>query len=288
MYLDSSLLVDQKKFEGIEKDITCPICQGVINDPFFCDKCQNNFCKKCINKWKYNNPKCPFRCISPEYVQNKFLSRIFTELLKFRCQKGCEKIISYNDVDTHYENCEKENFKEKYYECATKVEILKIQMENYNDIQNELNDTKNDLEQAQERIEELENELEQVKEDKDNYQYRAHKAEEKVEDLESELEDLDDIKCKYDNLVEKYTELEKNIKNEKENNEQLLNEVKKLKEEKKENEKNNKNFEDKIKELEKTIKSLYSKNNDLMNELSCIKVGIEKEKEKEKDNNEQL
>ena len=47
-----------------------------------------------------------------------------------------------------------------------------------------------------------------------------------------------------------------------------------------------KKFEDKIKELEKTIKSLYNKNNDLMNELSCIKVGIEKEKEK--DNNEQL
>jgi hypothetical protein len=50
MNLDNSLLVNQKKLEGIEKDITCPICQGIINDPYFCNKCQNNFCRKCIKK----------------------------------------------------------------------------------------------------------------------------------------------------------------------------------------------------------------------------------------------
>lgn len=50
MYLDSSLLVNKQKLEGIEKDITCPICQGIINDPYFCNKCQNNFCNKCISK----------------------------------------------------------------------------------------------------------------------------------------------------------------------------------------------------------------------------------------------
>ena len=274
MYLDSSLLVDQKKLEGIEKDITCPICQGVINDPFFCNKCQNNFCKKCINKWRNNNPKCPFRCISPEYVQNKFYSRIFSELLKFRCQKGCEKIISYNDVDTHYENCEKENFKEKYYECATKVEILKVQVENYNDIQDELNETKNNLDQANERIEELENELEEVKDNRNYYQDRVDKLEEQVEDLEDQIEGYNELKNHYNNLVKEKDELEKDLKKEKENNNNLLNEVKKLKEEKK----NFKNFEEKIKELENTIKKLNSKNSDLMNELSCLKVGIETEK----------
>ena len=111
MYLDTSLLVNSKKFEGIEKDITCPICQGIINDPYFCNKCQNNFCSKCINKWKYNNAKCPFRCLSPIYIQNKFLTRIFSELLKFKCQKGCDEIISYNNISTHFENCKNENFK---------------------------------------------------------------------------------------------------------------------------------------------------------------------------------
>ena len=280
MYLETSLLVDKKKFEGIEKDITCPICQGVINDPFFCDKCQNNFCKKCIKKWKDNNPKCPFRCISPEYIQNKFLTRIFSELLKFRCQKGCNKIISYNDMNTHYENCEKENFKEKYYESATQVEILKVQVENLNDIQSELNDTKNDLEQAQERIEELEGELEEVKEKRDDYRYNAEELNEKVEELENQLTDYDDMKNNYNNLLDKNQELEENLKKEKETNQSLMNKNDIIKKENEEVKKDNKNFKEKINELEKTIKNLYSKNNDLINELSCIKVGIEKEDNK--------
>ena len=280
MYLETSLLVDQKKFEGIEKDITCPICQGVINDPFFCDKCQNNFCKKCIKKWKDNNPKCPFRCISPEYIQNKFLIRIFSELLKFRCQKGCDKIISYNDMNTHYENCEKENFKEKYYESATQVEILKVQVENLNDIQSELNDTKNDLEQAQERIEELEGELEEVKENRDEYKYNADELNEKVEELEDQLNEYDGLKNNYNNLLDKNKELEENLKKEKETNESLRNENTKIKQENEKAKKENKNFNEKINELEKTIKNLYSQNNDLMNELICIKVGIQKEDNK--------
>ena len=280
MYLETSLLVDQKKFEGIEKDITCPICQGVINDPFFCDKCQNNFCKKCIKKWKDNNPKCPFRCISPEYIQNKFLIRIFSELLKFRCQKGCDKIISYNDMNTHYENCEKENFKEKYYESATQVEILKVQVENLNDIQSELNDTKNDLEQAQERIEELEGELEEVKENRDEYKYNADELNEKVEELEDQLNEYDDLKNNYNNLLDKNKELEENLIKEKETNESLRNENTKIKQENEKAKKENKNFNEKINELEKTIKNLYSQNNDLMNELICIKVGIQKEDNK--------
>ena len=142
MFLDSSLLVNQKKLEGIEKDITCPICQGIVNDPYFCKKCQNNFCNNCINKWKTNNSKCPFRCKEPEYINNLFLKKILNELLKFKCEKKCDEIISYKDINTHYENCKNEDFKEKYFESATQVEILKIQIENYKDIQNELDDVR--------------------------------------------------------------------------------------------------------------------------------------------------
>ena len=151
MYLDSSLLVNQKKFEGIEKDITCPICQGILNIPYFCNKCQNNFCNICINKWKEKNQKCPFRCESPEYIENKFLSRIFSELIKFKCEKDCGKVISYDEINTHFENCKNETFKEKYYEEATKVEILKVQMENYNDLKEELENTKNELDEITEQ-----------------------------------------------------------------------------------------------------------------------------------------
>lgn len=77
MYLDNYLLVNQKKLESIENDITCPICHGIINDPYFCLKCQNNFCNKCIKTWKQKNKKCPFKCKNPEYTCNRFLNKIF-------------------------------------------------------------------------------------------------------------------------------------------------------------------------------------------------------------------
>ena len=173
MFLDSSLLISHKKFETIEKDITCPICQGILNDPYFCNKCQNNFCDNCINKYKVKNNQCPFRCKNPEYINNLFLKRILNELLKFKCQKGCEEVISYKDVNNHYENCPKEDFKEKYLECLTTVEILKLQIEDFNDI-------KNQLDEEIERNKELENELEEIRETK-NYEL--------VEELRSELDD---------------------------------------------------------------------------------------------------
>ena len=56
---------------------------------------------------------------------NLFLSKIFSELLKFKCAKGCEKIISFKDVDEHYKNCKKKDFKEEYNEYVTQSESEK-------------------------------------------------------------------------------------------------------------------------------------------------------------------
>ena len=279
MYLDTSLLVNSKKFEGIEKDITCPICQGIINDPYFCNKCQNNFCSKCINKWKYNNAKCPFRCLSPIYIQNKFLTRIFSELLKFKCQKGCDEIISYNNISTHFENCKNENFKEKYYESATKVEILKVQLEDLNDIKEELYQTKNaledikerntelenELEEIKERNTELENELEEVKNDKNDYENRNNELIEENEELEN---DIENEKCKYDSLkieMNKLIEEKDNVKielnEEKEKNAKLEDKINLLQKEKDNIEQKEKVRIERINELENIIRHLIGCNN---------------------------
>ena len=265
MYLDTSLLVNSKKFEGIEKDITCPICQGIINDPYFCNKCQNNFCSKCINKWKYNNAKCPFRCLSPIYIQNKFLTRIFSELLKFKCQKGCDEIISYNNISTHFENCKNENFKEKYYESATKVEILKVQLEDLNDIKEELDQTKNELEEIKERNTELENELEEVKNDRNDYENRNNELIEENEELENTIENE---KCKYDSLkieMNKLIEEKDNVKielnEEKEKNAKLEDKINLLQKEKDNIEQKEKVRIERINELENIIRHLIGCNN---------------------------
>ena len=234
MYLDNSLLINQQKLEGIEKDITCTICQGIINDPYFCSKCQNNFCNNCISKWKVNNARCPFRCKDPEYINNRFLKKIFNELLKFKCEKNCNEIISYKDVNTHYENCKNEDFKEKYYESATQVEILKVQIENYKDLQN-------DLEDARERNNELENEIEEIKEIKNNLEYELDEITEKKKDLENDIELLQDENDNYINeirvLKKKNTDLENDLNNEKEKNNQKEKQIEIFQEEKKELEK---------------------------------------------------
>ena len=189
MFLDNTLLVNQQKLEGIEKDITCPICQGILNDPYFCIKCQNNFCYKCINKYKLNNTKCPFRCKNPNYIKNLFLNRIFIELLKFKCAKGCDKIIPYKEVNTHYENCKKDDFKEKYLDSATQVEILKVQIEDYKVMENEFEDLKNE---KKDLISKLKKELEDEEGEDDEYNddYDVDQILEKIRELKRNIEDL--------------------------------------------------------------------------------------------------
>ena len=222
MILDSNLLVNQKKFDGIEKDITCPICQGILNDPVFCSICQNNFCSNCISKWKEVNSKCPYRCVDPGYTSNRFLKKIFSELLKFKCEKGCKEIIPYNEVENHSLNCEKENFKEKYLESATQIEILKVQMENYKDIQNE-------LEQVRERNDELQNEIDEINDRK----YEIENLKERNDELRNEVDELreknDDLESENNELREKNTELENEIEEIREKNNNLENEIKKYK-----------------------------------------------------------
>ena len=261
MFLDSSLLINQKKLEGIEKDLTCPICQGIINDPYFCSKCQNNFCNNCITKWKENNTKCPYRCKDPEYINNRFLKKIFTELLKFKCQKGCEEIISYKDVNIHYESCPKQDFQEKYYECATQVEILKVQIENYNDLQNELNEVK-------ERNDELEYELNEKKERNNELEYELDEVKEKNNDLENELENEreknNDYENEIDSLNKKIGVLKNDLNNQNGKNIELEKEIQILKNKNDDLDKYTKICNEKINELENKIKKLSNEKNTLI------------------------
>ena len=256
MYLDNSLLVNKQKLEGIEKDITCPICQGILNDPYFCIKCQNNFCNKCIKKWEKNNKKCPFRCNNPQYTSNRFLNKIFAELLKFKCQNGCDEVISYKDINEHYENCKKEDFESKYYECATQVEVLKLQIENFEDI-------KNELEQTQERKGELENELAEIKEEKRDLEFEVDELRDRINELEKELEsepeDIYDLKNKYKNMLKNNEDLTNKLAEEKEQNNLLESKIKSLEVEKKDFEKNMKNLKHENNVLNKEINSLELK-----------------------------
>ena len=133
MFIDSQLLINKNKFKGIEKYILCPICEGIVNIPYECLECQNNFCKNCIEKWKLKNNNCPFRCKELNLIHNRFLENILSELLKFKCDKECDEIINYKDIDKHYnglcKNIVNYDYKEKFEELSLEFTKLTLKCE---------------------------------------------------------------------------------------------------------------------------------------------------------------
>lgn len=114
-------------FQSFSINAVCPICHFIIQDPYFCSKCQCNFCKKCIFEWmSINNSNsslkesdCVYKCKDSTINQNRILSQLL-EKLKFKCRK-CLKEIEYLTAKDHYLNqCSKNEDKKKEME---KLEI---------------------------------------------------------------------------------------------------------------------------------------------------------------------
>ena len=207
MTLNSFLLVDKKKNDNIEKDITCQVCQGIIKDPYFCNKCQNNFCATCIKKWETINKVCPYKCQQPEYIPNRFLSKILPELLKFKCGKDCEKINSSKDADNHYENGEKEDFKEKYNELVPQIDALKVVSENYKD-------TEDKLRYALTKKFVLEKEISEVKENNINLKNYLDYINKRNNELENSLNNIKETKKDLERTKKNLENQYKNVKEE--------------------------------------------------------------------------
>ena len=122
-YIDYNLLYNKEIIDKIELDITCVICKGILNEPKMCLNCQNNFCSVCIESIcnmnnGYTNVKvCPFRCDNKKFVKNVVLNQILSKICKFHCEFGCDEIISYSEINTHFNKCKNIEMlkkKEKY------------------------------------------------------------------------------------------------------------------------------------------------------------------------------
>ena len=42
-------------------EVFCKICDNLVQMPTSCKKCQNIFCKKCIDQWEAKNFSCPIK-----------------------------------------------------------------------------------------------------------------------------------------------------------------------------------------------------------------------------------
>ena len=69
-YINNNKIVKDAVYNAFKGAITCPLCSNVLIDPIMCTKCQNVYCKKCIDEWEKKNNTCPNRCENPNYQKS--------------------------------------------------------------------------------------------------------------------------------------------------------------------------------------------------------------------------
>ena len=84
--------------------IICLLCNDILIKPVMCMKCQKNYCKKCLDKWREKNEKCPNGCDSPNY-QNSLSKKDILSKLQFNCVK-CGQDILYDNAENHHDSCQ--------------------------------------------------------------------------------------------------------------------------------------------------------------------------------------
>ena len=102
----------------------------MLIDPVIC-KCQNVYCKACIDEWSKNNKKCPNNCDEPvyqTYIGNNDSENLSSLKLGYL---GCEtEMLSNNAEELHKEGLqEKEILKIKKIEKEDEIDLKKNQNE---------------------------------------------------------------------------------------------------------------------------------------------------------------
>lgn len=102
-YVNMKTIVEDDIFNLFKDSVLCSICKSILINPMMCIKCQNSYCKKCIDKWNEENKKCPNDCKEAEYQECKMKNDILFKL-KITCV-GCGKEIKYNEAQQHHDSC---------------------------------------------------------------------------------------------------------------------------------------------------------------------------------------
>ena len=88
--IDKELIANPIVSFPIADILTCHICQGLVSDPVTCTGCENNFCRRCIQKWKAKgNDSCIFRCKNATIkIMDRGLGLLMDSVM-LNCKYGC-------------------------------------------------------------------------------------------------------------------------------------------------------------------------------------------------------
>ena len=128
-YINDDTVIKNEIYELFTDQIICQICQCIMIEPVSCSKCQNYYCKKCIDSWLKKSGNCPNRCENATFNNVIEKNRVITKL-KFKCKKGCGAILSFDEIKEHYNsNCLEQKSKIKIID---KDKIMEFRKRNKN------------------------------------------------------------------------------------------------------------------------------------------------------------
>ena len=110
--LDSNLFINPQI-----SDYKCIICENIPSpeNAYEALCCPIIFCKSCLLRWIYQNPKCPL-CKKTMHNETKYIRQIkegnklfykMFQKFKIKCPYGCDWSGIWADLDNHLLSCEK-------------------------------------------------------------------------------------------------------------------------------------------------------------------------------------
>ncbi|EGR31025.1 traf-type zinc finger family protein, putative [Ichthyophthirius multifiliis] len=111
--MEQNRIVNIKQVELVIDELKCNVCDCIIECPVMCKECQSHFCWKCIRQWLEtpgSNKKCPSCRSLWKEKEGTLLMKNLLRKLQFLCfhkDKGCDKILNYEDIIQHEtRNCD--------------------------------------------------------------------------------------------------------------------------------------------------------------------------------------
>lgn len=126
MYIEANNIINQEQYNTIKQFSICGICKGILYEPYQCQKCENGFCKKCLETWEKESKTCPYKCQNPSFKESRLLRNMLS-VLKFKCDNGCDVAIPYEELFHHYDySCTKIKYEQKVPPLIKKLNDLEI------------------------------------------------------------------------------------------------------------------------------------------------------------------